>query len=199
MVALLCFFLPLLTSPPKSRSRIESRECRAPISVIVLQRNVRRRVHSHRERLQQRRVAPSVTLWGSHHFLDTLRTTEDSQPRERCPCPTRCATESGLWGEFIQFMGFTRSAVRFNGRTSGTAGSGERSENKSRVPLGHYATCPVALPSQQRSNVESRGSGRLRCNCITGISPTRKRCPCALPLLFRRSAGAFAWVRSGES
>src|SRR4029450_12298169 len=39
-------------------------------------------------------------------------------------------------------------------------------------------TRPVAPPSQQRSNVESRGSGRLRCNCIRKVLPTRKRGPC---------------------
>jgi hypothetical protein len=32
MVVLLCFFLALLTSPFKSKSRLESRECRAPTS-----------------------------------------------------------------------------------------------------------------------------------------------------------------------
>src|SRR5437764_6273537 len=32
MVVLLCFFLALLTSPYKSKSRLESRECRAPKS-----------------------------------------------------------------------------------------------------------------------------------------------------------------------
>src|SRR5262249_33157324 len=30
------------------------------------------------------------------------------------------------------------------------------------------------------------------------VSPTRKRCPCVLPVQFRRSAGAFTRTRSGE-
>jgi hypothetical protein len=38
MVVLLCFFLALLTSPFNSKSRRESRECRAPTSADVLQR-----------------------------------------------------------------------------------------------------------------------------------------------------------------
>src|SRR6516225_6055096 len=41
-------------------------------------------------------------------------------------------------------------------------------------------TRPVAPPSQQRSNVESRGSGRLRCNCIRKVWPTRKEVPLCL-------------------
>ena len=60
---------------------------------------------------------------------------------------------------------------------SGLTDPGERSANKSRVSPVRCAS-PVAPLSQQRSNVESRGSGRLRCNCIRKASPTRKRCPC---------------------
>ena len=84
---------------------------------------------------------------------------------------------------------------------SGLTDPGDRSANKSRVswPLRQgLRTRPVAPPSQQRSNVESRGSGRLQCNCIRKVSPTRKRCPCVLPVQFRRSAGAFTRTRSGE-
>src|SRR5262244_427039 len=84
---------------------------------------------------------------------------------------------------------------------SGLTDPGDRSANKSRVswPLRQgLRTRPVAPPSQQRSNVESRGSGRLQCNCIRKVSPTRKRCPCVLPVQFRRSAGAFTRARSSE-
>ena len=55
---------------------------------------------------------------------------------------------------------------------SGLTDPGERSANKSCVSPVRCAS-PVAPPSQQRSNVESRGSGRLRCNCIRKVSPTR--------------------------
>jgi hypothetical protein len=72
---------------------------------------------------------------------------------------------------------------------SGLTDPGERSANKSRVSPVRCAS-PVAPLSQQRSNVESRGSGRLRCNCIRKVSPTRKRCPCVLPVQFRRSLRA---------
>src|SRR5437588_5359648 len=64
---------------------------------------------------------------------------------------------------------------------SGLTDPGERTANKSRDSPVRCAS-PVAPPSQQRSNVESRGSGRLRCNCIRKVSPTRKRCPCVLPV-----------------
>jgi hypothetical protein len=80
---------------------------------------------------------------------------------------------------------------------SGLTDLGERSANKSRVSPVRCAS-PVAPLSQQRSNVESRGSDRLRCNCIRKASPTRKGCPCVLPVQFRRSAGAFTRTRSGE-
>src|SRR5262249_12790758 len=80
---------------------------------------------------------------------------------------------------------------------SGLTDPGERSANKSRVSPVRCAS-PVAPLSQQRSNVESRGSGRLGCNCNRKVSPTRKRCPCVLPVQFRRSAGAFTRTRSGE-
>jgi len=107
----------------------------------------------------------------------------------------------------IPFMGFASSAVRLNGRArrAGRAdwsGGGGARISRARVawPLRQrLRTRPVAPPSQQRSNVESRGSGRLRCNCIRKVWPTRKRCPCDLPVQFRRSAGAFARARSSES
>src|SRR5260370_21445373 len=66
---------------------------------------------------------------------------------------------------------------------SGLTDPGERSANKSRVSPVRCAS-PVAPPSQQRSNVESRGSSRLRCNCIRKVSPTRKRCPVSYPYSF---------------
>src|SRR5262249_40585980 len=53
---------------------------------------------------------------------------------------------------------------------SGLTDPGERSANKSRVSPVRCAS-PVAPLSQQRSNVESRGSGRLGCNCIRKVSP----------------------------
>ena len=45
MVALLCFFLTLLTSPFKSRSRLEAENAALRHQLIVLQRKVRGRVH----------------------------------------------------------------------------------------------------------------------------------------------------------
>ena len=95
---------------------------------------------------------------------------------------TTPATQSGLCGAFIPFTGFASSAVRFNGAHVGQSGltdPGERSANKSRVSPVRCAS-PVAPLSQQRSNVESRGSGRLRCNCIRKVSPTRKEVPLCL-------------------
>jgi hypothetical protein len=45
MVALLCFFLALLASPFKSKSRLEAENAALRHQVIVLQRKVRGRVH----------------------------------------------------------------------------------------------------------------------------------------------------------
>src|SRR5229473_246346 len=45
MVALLCFFLTLLASPFKSRSRLEAENAALRYQLIVLQRKVRDRVH----------------------------------------------------------------------------------------------------------------------------------------------------------
>jgi hypothetical protein len=45
MVALLCFFLTLLASPFKSRSRLEAENAALRHQLIVLQRKVRDRVH----------------------------------------------------------------------------------------------------------------------------------------------------------
>jgi hypothetical protein len=45
MVALLCFFLTLLTSPFKSRSQLEAENAALRQQLIILQRKVRGRVH----------------------------------------------------------------------------------------------------------------------------------------------------------
>jgi hypothetical protein len=45
MVALLCFFLTLLASPFKSKSRLEAENAALRHQLIVLQRKVRGRVH----------------------------------------------------------------------------------------------------------------------------------------------------------
>jgi hypothetical protein len=45
MVVLLCFFLALLTSPFKSKSRLEAENAALRHQLIVLQRTVRGRVH----------------------------------------------------------------------------------------------------------------------------------------------------------
>jgi hypothetical protein len=45
MIALLCFFLPLLASPFKSKSRLKAENAALRHQLIVLQRKVRGRVH----------------------------------------------------------------------------------------------------------------------------------------------------------
>jgi hypothetical protein len=46
MVTLLCFFLALLASPFKSKSRLEAENAALRHQLIVLQRKVRGRIHS---------------------------------------------------------------------------------------------------------------------------------------------------------
>src|SRR5215472_4066785 len=85
---------------------------------------------------------------------------------------------------------------------SGLTDLGERSANKSRVSPGCCARGSAPAPLHHRANSAQMLKVGAQVGCdATALEKFRrpeKRCPCVLPVQFRRSAGAFTRTRSGE-
>jgi hypothetical protein len=91
MAALLCFFLTLLASPFKSKSRLEAENAALRHQLIVLRRKVRGRVHF---RNSDRLFFVQLYRW----FPAVLRAVSLIRPETIVRCPPLLALENTLRG-----------------------------------------------------------------------------------------------------